>query len=489
MTISQALANASSGLSAAAQRANVTSNNIANALTDGYSRRDVTLSERVTGGVGAGVTVSGVTRAENAAITYERRIADGELAFENAAATALGKASDLLGGPEDANALFQKYVELESSLRALADAPDNTAAQQKVVSAANGLTDAFVRIESGLQTTRAEADNEIAARVDDINAALQKIENLNSSISRGAATGTDVSALLDQRQRLVDAINESLPVRELQRDDGKIDLMTTEGVFLLAGTARKLSFSATPVITAQSEYASGAGALSGLSVDGVEITPGGPSAQSPKSGAIAGLFAVRDDIIPQAARNLDALALDAIERFSEAGLDPTLPAGAPGLFTDAGAPGDPSNLIGMAGRIVTNSAVDPTQGGDVYRIRDGLGAVEPAAAGSDSFVRSLIAAMSDGRPTHTALQASSELNAAEAAAHVTSLVGGVAASRASEREAASALSQALSDAEIQETGVDTDRELQNLLTIEQAYAANARVIQTIDQLIQRLLEI
>jgi flagellar hook-associated protein 1 len=38
-------------------------------------------------------------------------------------------------------------------------------------------------------------------------------------------------------------------------------------------------------------------------------------------------------------------------------------------------------------------------------------------------------------------------------------------------------------------GVDTDDELQKLLLIERTYAANARVIETIDRLIGRLLEI
>jgi flagellar hook-associated protein 1 FlgK len=38
-------------------------------------------------------------------------------------------------------------------------------------------------------------------------------------------------------------------------------------------------------------------------------------------------------------------------------------------------------------------------------------------------------------------------------------------------------------------GVDTDQEMQKLLLIEQIYAANARVISTVDTLINRLLEI
>ena len=40
-----------------------------------------------------------------------------------------------------------------------------------------------------------------------------------------------------------------------------------------------------------------------------------------------------------------------------------------------------------------------------------------------------------------------------------------------------------------EGGVDTDQEMQKLILVEQAYAANARVVQTIDELLQSLLRI
>ena len=38
-----------------------------------------------------------------------------------------------------------------------------------------------------------------------------------------------------------------------------------------------------------------------------------------------------------------------------------------------------------------------------------------------------------------------------------------------------------------EDGVDTDRELQRLMLIEQAYAANARVLQTVDDMMNALM--
>ena len=54
MSISSALSNAVSGLTLSARRAEVTSNNIANALTEGYARREVESAEMVVDGAGAG---------------------------------------------------------------------------------------------------------------------------------------------------------------------------------------------------------------------------------------------------------------------------------------------------------------------------------------------------------------------------------------------------------------------------------------------------
>ncbi len=489
MSISQALNNAASGLTAASRRAGVASNNIANALTEGYNRRDVNLAERVTDGMGAGVSVAGISRATNPALTNERRMADAGLAFDTANADAMTRVSNALGGPEDPSSLFQKYDNLESAMRALAETPNSTPLQQKVVSTAKDLAASFNQIASSYQQIRSDADKEIGMRVDEVNDALQKIEALNGAIGRGAAAGGDVAALEDQRQQLINKVNEAIPVRELVREGGRIDLMTPEGVFLLAGTARTVEFSPASLVTADQEYLGGAGALSGLSVEGKDITPGGPGSLTISNGAIAGLFNVRDNTVPEMSNALDALAFDLIGRFEDPAVDPTLNPGDPGLFTDNGAASDVLNLNGLAGRIEVNIAVDPSQGGEVWRVRDGVQAVVPGPAGSDAFVRALISAMSDTRPSHAALQSPGDLNASEGAAHLIALAGGASARASEQLGASSALSQSLYEAEKMETGVDTDRELQNLLIIEQSYAANTRVIQAVDEMIRRLMDI
>ena len=84
---------------------------------------------------------------------------------------------------------------------------------------------------------------------------------------------------------------------------------------------------------------------------------------------------------------------------------------------------------------------------------------------------------------------SGELSATNMVANVTSSIGAARITAETQLSSTTARAQSVIDAETAATGVDTDQELQRLLLIEQAYAANARVIQTADQLIRQLLEL
>ena len=58
-----------------------------------------------------------------------------------------------------------------------------------------------------------------------------------------------------------------------------------------------------------------------------------------------------------------------------------------------GAPLDLLNLPGLSARISVNSAVDPAQGGETWRLRDGLNAVAEGEAGSTAILSALTDSM------------------------------------------------------------------------------------------------
>lgn len=484
MSISQALSNATSGLGAASRQAGLVSQNIANALTPGYSRREVSLAERTLAGAGAGVRVAGVDRASSPALTAERRAADGPAARDEARVAAASRISALFGGPEDAGSIFSRLSAFDRSLRDLANQPANAAAQRVAVANARQVVSTVNSLSQSLQSIRTDADRSIASEVSRVNASLSRIEKLNGQIERATAASRDASALLDERDREIDVVNRAIPSRTLIRENGRIDLITLEGVPLLAGEARQVVFNAQPTITAGQTYANGA--LSGLSVDGVEIAPGaGPRAVA--GGSIAGHFAVRDAIAADASADLDAFAANLISRVAAPGLDPTAPPGAPGLFTDAGAALSDPYTAGLAARLRLNASVDPDQGGDPYRLRDGLYAVAPGPAGSNALLVGLVAALEE--PQSTTFANGQSLSALDAAGALVSLRGAARSALESDAAGSRAYRDALAEAELGATGVDTDAELQQLLLIEQAYAANARVIEVANRLIEQLTEL
>lgn len=485
MSIGSALASATSGLAAASRRADIVANNVANAQTPGYARRVVNVSENVLAGSGAGVTIDGVSRITDPTATANKRRAESAEAFQQAAATTYASFNTALGEPGDAFSLFTQYQQLETSLRSLSQTPESQPLQSQALDAARTLTATFNRLSSDTQNARQDADTQIAQQVDFVNDRLKQVEKLNNEISLATGGGRDATALEDQRKVLIDEISRIIPVREVPRNNNKIDLITDEGTFLLAAQAREIEFTPGAAITPEQSYAGGD--LSGLTVEGTDITPGGSGTFSVREGSLAGLFQIRDDIAPEFQQQIDALARDVIERFEN--IDPTLAPGDPGLFTDAGAAFDPTAEVGLAGRIAVNAAADPDQGGAAWRLRDGLGATTQGPPGAAEIVVGLLDALTALRPPPAGTGLGGQLSAAEAAANVTSAVGASRISAETRLAATASRAEALRDAELTATGVDTDQELQQLLLIEQAYAANARVVQVADEMIRRLMEL
>ncbi len=482
-SISSALSNATSGLRATQRRAELVSNNIANALTPGYSRREIVVNERGING-GGGVIIDGVKRADDPVLTRERRGAESVVAREQLVAETHTTFNNALGDPEDPFSFFAQYSNLESSLRSLANTPESIPLQDQVLQSAKTLTNSFNDLSTKTQDLRLSSDQAIARAVNDTNAALNEIVELNTEISALEVGGQDASSLKDQRKRLIDQISDVIPVKEIKREFGRVDIMTDQGVFLVSETARQIDFN--PAFSMDASVSFGGGGLSGLSVEGVDITPGVGS-MGPTQGAIAGHFEIRDEIAPDFQTKIDALARDLIERFE--GIDATLPPGSPGLFTDAGGVFDPLNEVGLAGRIAVNTIIDPSQGGDTTLLRDGFGAAGPGPSGNATFIRTMLDSLTELRTPPVGAEVSGQQSAAGLAASFTSRIGSSSVIADRTLATSSARATGLADAELAVTAVDTDAELQQLLEIEQAYAANARVIQTAEQMLQTLMEL
>jgi flagellar hook-associated protein 1 FlgK len=482
MSISGSMSSALSGLTAAARSAELISSNIANALTDGYGRRELQVSAQSLGRSGQGVHIVSVSREINQALVADRRIADASASNMDMRLEFMTQLGVALGSPEEGSSLSGRLASFDSALIAASAEPESTVRQSNVVEAARSVALGIRSVSSQIQSLRSKADAKIATEVDRINSALVSIAKLNTSIASTRGGGQDVSALLDQRQQLIDQMSSFVPLREIPRENGKVALYTTGGAALLDGLPTTLGFSSVNLITPDMTLASGA--LSGLTINGRVVDTGDKGAIA--GGSLAASFTIRDNLAPAAQVELDAVARDLTTRFQDPTVDATLSAADAGLFTDGGAAFLALNEDGIAARIGLNAAVDPLNGGAVWRVRDGIGAAAPGWAGDSTLFSAMQSALSDARTTATGQFSGSKSGVVMLTSKLMSSVASNKLMLETETGFASARAAALYSLEL-EGGVDTDRELQDLLLVEQAYAANAKVIQTADDMLQILL--
>lgn len=466
MSISASLTNALSGLNVSGRKAEIVSQNIANSQTDGYGRRELSTSSSW-----GGVTSDGVLRHIDRGLLNDRRQAESQLGADQRTATMLEDLESVIGIPGEEDSISGRLAEFESALILAANDPSS---DQRLLAANTSLIDVtagFRRASVAIQSLRQNADRMIDQDVFLLNSGLKQVEQLNADILRTRAAGQDTSSLMDSRQQIVDGISGIVPLRELERGAEQLGLMTTSGLILLDGKAAEFTFTKTPTITADMTLDSGG--LSGIEMNGQPLDLKSGFGRL-TGGTLHAAFQQRDADLVDAQGKLDALAYDLADRFANTNTDPTYTS--LGLLTDSGAPLDPLDLVGISGRLSVNENVDPTQNGDLSRWRDGVGAISAGPIGNGTQLERWRVALNSDTPVASRL------------AEFASETSGNRLRAQTAQSFSAARWDSLHLAELA-MGVDTDVELQNLLVIEQAYAANAKVIQAVDSMMNKILEI
>lgn len=522
MGITSAINNAMSGLRVTSRAAELVSRNVSNAQVEGYTQKTLAQSHQIFGGLPGGVKDDGVMRAGDPFVTAARRRGEAQSESLSLEADALRRVADALIDPDGGDSLHSRYVAFEDALRGLADTPESSGMRRNAVEAAVGLANKLNTLSTDAKRMRMEADRDIQRQVEEVNRALREIQQLSREIAQTEAAGRDASGLEDERQRQIDVVNAIVPIKASKPTQGGMFLTTEEGGILSNGTIYELSF--TPSGDVQT-----ANMLGGLTH--LDVADADPATARMGGGTLEAAFKVRDEIAVDYAAQLDALAADLIDGFQqldgyaaytdEASGDSRNDTAHAGLFTDAGAafvfsgdidaagdvtsspdkihdsPVTPAEadalLIGLAGRIAVNAAIDPAKGGAAEAITTDF---MPVLSGAEpSMPTALYAAfrtplvLDGATPPGSVVNLAGTMTRIEMVSGVASLWEISASGVESEARFRDGATQALRAEELTAQGVDTDEEMRRLLVIEKAYAANARVLQVADQMIATLLEI
>ena len=234
-----------SGLLAFQQALDVTSNNIANAATPGYSVENVELTPApgqatAAGYIGGGVDVEGVTRSYSELLAQQVRSSQASYSSLNALATQAAQIDNMLSSSSTGlTAGIQSFV---NALQTLSGSPASTGARQALLSQAQALTQQLTSYGSQITQYGASLEQQIGSDVSQINSLAGSIATLNTQIADDLAGGQTPNQLMDQRDNLIDQLSQYVSVNTATESNGAMDVYIGSGQALVTGsTAQQLS--------------------------------------------------------------------------------------------------------------------------------------------------------------------------------------------------------------------------------------------------------
>ena len=236
----------STSLRAVGEKIDATSQNIANAESEGYRRRRVSLSSRSVAATGlyasngaqdvtsSGVGVEQFERVRDGMLVSARNDAQSGESAAREEGRVLGVLEGALATDTDAG-LSASLQGLADGFSNLANNPESQGVRESVLGRARQLTDTFGRLDQRLGELTTNTENALAGNVEKANGLLDKVASLNEQIESARAGGSPDYAAEDQRDQTVKELSKLLPVEAQEnRSDGYT--LTVDGMTVVQGT-------------------------------------------------------------------------------------------------------------------------------------------------------------------------------------------------------------------------------------------------------------
>jgi flagellar hook-associated protein 1 FlgK len=437
----------------------ITSNNVANANTPGYTEQVATWQENDTvllsGGnrSALGASVSSVSQRDpvlNQRVQQQTQL----VSASSAESSALTDLQSIFGITSSSSSAVSTTIGADmntffSSLNALEATPSGTSVRQGVLSAATTLAWDFNTAASQIAQQTGALNQQVTGTVSQINALTASIATLNLQIQSTSPTA-DAGTLEDQRQQDLTQLSQYIGFDQTKTENNGLTLTTANGALL---------------VSEGQSYALGTGVVNGninvMSAGGQDITP------ILSGGSLGGVVRARDQDLPQVSSALDALAYavgSAVNTQNAAGVDATGNPGGAIFNLLATAPG--------AASMISVAISDPN-------------AIAAAGVGEGATGGTNAAALS-GLATAGIVSGLTATNFY--ASLLTSL--GSSVSRVSQANTTQQASlKQLTTQQSSQSSVSLDQEAANLTQYERSYDAAAKIFTIVDQLMASALNL
>jgi len=449
------------GLSAAQLGMEVTGQNIANANTDGYSRQRVEQSASVLNQTGMysvkntpgdGVVVNGLTRVSDALATATAR-QDSAAAKEQSTAATIWSGIENAIGDTGTSGLSEQLKDLSASWNDLASksGTDGLAgAQSLVLTRSEAVASSINGLDGQLEAQYDQLGLQAQNLTTEANTLAKNIAKLNTSIRETTANGASANELFDQRDLLLNQLSDITGSRTVNRGDGTVDVLVGNATIVTGDFNYQLKVTATNTdgTTAGNP---GIGNQLVATIDGQTAGPVAGSLKATLDGANVTLKDQKDQ--------LDTFATNLVNTVNTAYKGEFFTSVQPGwsagdFDTVKSGKVDASQLALKATTVRDSSAA--TGAGSADRV------FAKAVSGAFADVKS------EWRTNVTTLAASTQ-----SASNRADLSSQVSLKSAAVRDGVS--------------GVNLDEEMTNLVAYQHAYSAAARVLTSLDEALDTLI--
>lgn len=473
-SLTQALSIALSGLQASTALISVTSNNVSNANTPGYTKKTAALETIDYGTDFGGVSIAGYTRATNQALTTDYNNATSAASYASTQNSYMSLIQTALGSTSSDPALQSAVANFSAAWSNYAAQPESNTQQQNVINTAQVLAQDVTTATAQVGALKIQAISDINNNVTSLNSDLKQIASLNGSIQTASAAGLPIVDLQDQVDNLVNKVSSFMNVQVQTRANGQIALYTPSGQLLVDSQIPK-SFSFNGSVITDSSGTDVTNALSGGSLqagtDFISTTSSAVNSTTPGVGTVAkfqsqlsalvGAFTSTTNTNGFAATYAAAVTASTAIGATQAGK--TLATSFFTVTNDTSGNPDPSTFAVTTNVANGTSPLPQT-------------AVQAIASSFNATATYTASGLTATNVTYAGLT-SSILSGFQQAANIISSDNATAASQQNYYQ------QSLTN----KVGVNTDTELANLVTYQNSYAASAHILTTVNQMLTTLM--
>ncbi|MEA2062082.1 MAG: flagellar hook-associated protein FlgK, partial [Gemmatimonadota bacterium] len=297
-TLSNALQIGLSGLKANQMGLNVTGHNISNVNNEGYTRQSLVMESKSPIQVlkkifGTGVDVTEVRRYRESFVDRQFREQNQRLGNLAKQSKSLDLVEGILNEPSDTG-LHNAIKNFFNSLQDLSVNPESSSVRTTVREEGRSLSRIFNQTNNQLESIRHGKNFEITDTVTKVNQIMDQIGLLNVEIGQIEALGRQANDMRDSRDQLLDKLSKLVDITAVEDPANSTIIVSISGIAMVVmGDVNHLE--AESVSEQGKEY--------------IKVTnPLDDQPMKISGGELAGLFEIRDKILPELIEDIDKLA-------------------------------------------------------------------------------------------------------------------------------------------------------------------------------------